>query len=172
MRSDIRIHLTAVLVICTIVSVIFVFFAPKNYGETPTGQTISGAPSIEVYSATWGENCNGELKKLVEAESRKPLKTDDKGMIIEGERTQLVKRDNVLAKVAELCNGKSQCDLSPTSELLGLEPFAPCLKNLDVRYRCFDFDRLRNKTITQGHNETIDCSSDSTATGKAPATAQ
>ena len=64
---------------------------------------------------------------------------------------------NVLLKVSTLCNGKVSCEFKATSAVLESEPLAACLKNLDVGYRCFSYDRLWTVTVQQGQTVKIDC---------------
>ncbi len=122
-------HAIAVSVIVVMIMAIYAFLQPK---EETIVQKSAYAVSIE--QATYGENCN----KLIE-QRNKMLKAQSSSMKPEA----LITRGNASDIIASHCNGKEICSFTVSPTALGIDPYARCLKVLEVEYRCFSFDQLR-----------------------------
>ncbi len=169
MRPNYKFHAIALTVICVAITVLFFLFQPKE--QPLVDDTLRGNRFIEVYSATWGQECNPFIEQQMETRRKAPPTKDEKGEVIKMEPLTLVETNNVIAGISSLCNGKLTCAINPTSDSLGIEPLPSCFKKLVVEYRCFSFDRLRRASIDQATNSTIDCNDNEAAT-PTPATPQ
>lgn len=102
--------------------------------------------TIMIERASWGLNCRTSTDKSVGGNYVQSNNNDTE-----------IKENNVLYRVSQLCNGKSKCDILIDPAVLGNDPFPNCgYKALQVEYRCFSIDRLRNSTVSGGIL-TIDC---------------
>jgi hypothetical protein len=130
-----KVHL--VIVSCIILAVYFAWQILNANTPAPAATENSNSTySITIAHASWGLNCqyNGT--------SRTPA-TESDGFANSGtSQTNPLREDNILAKIAELCNGKLKCTIPNTSEALGADPAPACLdKEINVEYRCFSYDR-------------------------------
>lgn len=160
-----KFHAVAVSVLCAVVTVIYVLFAPAPPAP-PVDTNLLGDRAVEIYSATWGMECNAYIKDILERPKKLTsiAQTSAEGNAAQpvpaqpdAPKLEYATKDNALIKVSELCNGKNTCELTPTNETLGLNILDTCGKKLDVSYRCYSYDRLWNLTIQQGDTKKIDC---------------
>jgi len=106
--------------------------------------------SIIVVHASWGLNC-----MYVNDGTNTP--PDAFAPSAQNPNSGKPHEDNVLEKVSELCNGKSQCSLPVNSSALGLDPSSGCMdKALEIEYRCFSYDRPWTARSSSGTLH-IDC---------------
>jgi hypothetical protein len=68
----------------------------------------------------------------------------------------------VYKTVSQQCNGRITCMFKADVKTLNVDPLHSCFKKLNVRYRCFSYDRLWNLEISQGKNLEIDCHDEDT----------
>ena len=171
MAQNMKFHALALTALCGVVSVAYYFVGPQQQPQVAPG-TVTGDRYIQIDSATWGEECNRYIKEAIDARNSAPIPKDSTGKPLPQPELNMVTHDNVLPAVSNLCNGKLTCDVSPSSDWLGIEPMASCFKKLAIGYRCFAYDRLSTVSIDQHKNNTIDCSpnANSPKTGAAPQT--
>lgn len=144
-----KIHLIIVSFIIVIVYVTWQLMSSHvRTASTPT-QTESQY-SISIIHASWGLNC-------------KNINTDNNATSYEGYAAtgtttkDMLRADNALAKVSELCNGKLQCSITVKADAIGFDPAPTCQdKLLEVDYRCFSYDRPWNIKASNGALN-IDC---------------
>jgi len=155
MRGRMRIHIMAVGTITAVVLVMYLIVGPKSAPEQKTEFT--GTNYVQVNSATWGMNCNRHIEyRRKEAEmKRAEVPYAEREKI---EMPELVIRNNVLSQMSTLCNGKEVCAFRVESEVIGVDPVYACFKELEISYRCFEIDRLRQEKYRQGSTARIDCS--------------
>lgn len=119
-----RTHL--IIIACIIAAVYFAWHiidaAPPP--PPPAAVEVDSPYSIAIAHASWGLNC----------------RRDENSDGFAADKTAL-REDNVLAALAERCNGKLRCDIPLTPETMGDTPTPGCTKQLVVEYRCFSFDR-------------------------------
>lgn len=161
MRRNQKIHAIAIASICVLVTIIYVVAMPSHTADPQA----HGDRAIEIYGATWGENCNGFIAKA--NRERQSYKSSTAATPGEPIKTLApVQMDNALTPVSNACNGKISCDIQPSSESLGVEPAEDCFKQLVVRYRCFEYDRVWSVTSDQNKLLTIDCNASPAAAPK------
>ena len=152
-----KFHALALSIICALIVVLYAFFAPEPPAPVQDPNML-GDRAIEIYSASWGMECNSYIKDLMAA-PRKDIKDEPL-------KLEYAVKDNALMKVGEVCNGKNSCDVMATNELLELKILDTCSKKLDIAYRCYSYDRLWNLTINQGATKKIDCNAATPAPAK------
>lgn len=155
MQHNYKFHAMAIGGICVAITILYLFIGPK--APPPVVEGPQGDRYIQIDYATWGEECNPYIQQTISAQAATPVTKDADGKIVQQEVPTLVQPNNVLGVVSSICNGKLTCQLNPTSKTLQLEPLASCYKKLQVRYRCFAYDRLWDLTIEQGKTAKIDC---------------
>lgn len=148
-----RFHAIAISIICVVIISVYFLTQPKHVPAV-ANQPLLGDRYIQVYNATWGEECNPYIDANA---ANTPMKKDDQGMLIAPKLPQRVEPDNVLPVISDGCNGKLTCEMVVNSKTMGVEPMESCFKQLKVSYRCYAFDRLWTKTVRQGEKLVIDC---------------
>lgn len=118
-----------------------IFMTHKLEPQIATPSLIKSSPyTITIERASWGANCH---IALTDKNNNSYLKSDD--------ANNVVKENNVIEAVSQLCNGKAKCDILISPNTLGADPFPACMyKILQVEYRCFTVDRLRKIQATEG----------------------
>ena len=169
MRPQTKFHIVAISCICIVITAIYALTEqPKPVA--PLDTSLKSGRSVEIYSATWGDNCNRDIEQALADRRTIPPAKDEKGQLIELPKLSPIVANNVLSSVSTACNGKPACELPATSEALGVEPIIGCSKKLTVSYRCFSFDRLWTVTVEQSKPLKIDCNDEKSATpASAPA---
>ena len=137
-----KIHLLIISIIILIIYFVSQFLLQPKVSEV----TIQAAPVskyfLSIVDATWGANC----RKYTTGTNASNI--DNK---------PLVKENNVLLAVSNLCNNKPNCTIPINIETLGADPLPSCgYKTLQVNYRCFLTDKLNSVEASQGVL-TIDC---------------
>lgn len=159
MKRNWRFHALAILVICIIITVLYATIGPKKI--VPQGEAqLVGDRYIQIYSATWGLNCNDYIDQLNEQRRQLQLHPQASSEDVDKNSTKQLARvttDNALVPIGTICNGKLECSFDATSEVLGGDPLGSCFKRLLIGFRCFTYDRLRQMDIGQGENVVIDC---------------
>ncbi|MFM9889775.1 MAG: hypothetical protein ACKVOE_03890 [Rickettsiales bacterium] len=153
MPRNYRFHAIAIAIISVVIIGVYFITKPKPVAAV-ADQPLLGDRYIQVYGATWGEECNPYIDANA---ANTPMKKDDKGMLIAPTLPQRVELDNVLPVISDACNGKLTCTMPINSKSMGVEPMESCFKQLKVSYRCYAYDRLWNVTVRQGEKLTIDC---------------
>lgn len=148
-----KFHIIALAIICIVITALYMLIGP---GSKPAKKPNEGGDfAIEIYSATWGLECNPYIQ---DANSQpKPVEKDENGMPVVQHPLKLVEPNNVLEVVGNACNGQIRCDITPTAQTLGVDPMPSCAKTLNLSYRCYSYDRLWNVSIGQGVTTTVDC---------------
>lgn len=155
MMTNWKFHAIALSTICIAITGVYFLFSPAPPPPAVDPNTV-GDRAIEVYSATWGMDCNPYIKDALEKQkAQTPLKAE--GTAQTSPSQQLIIKDNALMKVSELCNAKNTCTLFPTNETLEMSVLDTCNKKLEISYRCYSYDRLWTLTIGQGETKKIDC---------------
>jgi hypothetical protein len=157
MGTNYKFHAIAIGSICLIITVLFFLIGPGAKPATPDVAQAGQGYTIEIYSATWGANCNTAIASDLRERGGRPLITDEQGKIIEGAAPKMVETNNLLVPLGRRCNGKPFCDVLAASDILGIEPMETCYKRLAVSYRCFSYDRLRVIEVGQGETLRINC---------------
>lgn len=170
MPSNIKFHAIALSIICIVITALYFLIGPSTK-PTPVDPRAHSDRAIEIYTATWGEDCNPYIQEEIIQRSNKPPVKNDKGEIVAQEPLKLVEQNNVLTLVGNACNGQLKCDINPTPATMGIDPLPSCAKKLNLSYRCYSYDRLWNVSIGQGVTTTIDCDETSAPTSQAPGTA-
>lgn len=147
MRTQFKFHALAIALIMLIVVASSVFM---KYGTEKTQVPSVSAYNIDISGATWGENCNPAIARIME---KRAISTTGAG----AQPLALVEPNNVLIALQTACNGKPACELKASSANLASEPIHSCFKRLVVSYRCFSFDRITTLDIGQGEKLTINC---------------
>ena len=101
--------------------------------------------------ATWGENCN----EYIQNTNANPPR-DEKNNII-GEALSPVKRDNVLRRVASMCDTRAACAFPVKKDILGADPAPGCTKALVIDYRCGELGITQRITAYTGSQLSLDC---------------
>jgi hypothetical protein len=127
------------LIVVAVITLVVYFAWQQMNGASSTAPNTaesSGNYVINVTHASWGLNCN---KISINGSNKVSDPFANKS-----EDTNLVKEDNLLAKVSAHCNGKTECAIANNPETIG-EKFLPecTTKNFDIEYRCFSYDRPR-----------------------------
>lgn len=148
-----RIHAIAITIICLVIIGVYFLTRPKPIPAI-VSQPQLGDRYIQIFSATWGEECNPYIEHNA---ANMSMKKDENGMLIVPERPTPVEVNNVLPALSKACNRKLSCNLFVNSNNLNAEPMESCFKQLKVSYRCFAFDRLWSVTAQQGGTLHIDC---------------
>lgn len=152
MKKQHLIHVRAIAIISLVVIVLYLLIPAPSSQPTQ----VVGNRFVQISSATWGLNCNFFIQQAMRQPQAKPV-ADASGNIPPAPAPlALVKRNNVLLPISELCNGQNQCSF--VADIAGLgDPLASCYKELEIGYRCFELDALTRKTFKQGENVVIDC---------------
>ncbi len=152
----------ALTIICALIVVLYVIIDPNK--PPPGPSQVAGDRFIQIYTASWGENCNSfiEQENLNRQQLRLQQKVANDTADASLKPLPRINSDNVLSVLGARCNGKLDCTFYVTSEELKIEPLASCFKQLVIGYRCFAYDRLWTHTINQGENITIDCHENAT----------
>jgi hypothetical protein len=151
MSKNIKLHTIAIASICAVITLVYLLFTPTKTADAP----VEDGRAINIYSATWGDNCNGEIADANSKRQAAPLTKSD--IAAESKMLTPVQPNNVLVPVSTACNSLSSCTIAVNSAVLGVEPFEKCYKQLTVTYRCFSYDRLATAQANQGKLLTIDC---------------
>lgn len=148
-----KFHIIAIAVICVVITLLFLLIGPKN--TAPQDPNANSEFAIEIYSATWGLECNPYIQEA--NDHPKPPEKDANGNVIAQQPLKFVQPNNVLEVVSRACNGQMRCDITPTADTLGVDPMPSCAKTLNLSYRCYSYDRLWNVSVGQGSTTAIDC---------------
>jgi hypothetical protein len=120
--------------------------------ETASSKTVVGDRYIRIIHAHWGLNCNRQIQETAaitasQAESANPLlKTKPK----------LVEPNNALTLMREQCERHMDCSVPLRSVTLG-NPMKNCVKELDIGWRCFSYDKLQTQRLSEGQTLSIRC---------------
>ncbi len=157
MHINYKFHALAIAIISAVIIVIFMLFGPKEQAPVENRPLTTADNYVRVVSATWGKNCNHAIESAMDVQAKEGLERQEDGTAILRPTLKTVALDNVLTRVKEICEGKPLCQISVDSQALGTEPYVDCFKQLELSYRCFEVDRLRNINAGQGKPLTIDC---------------
>lgn len=152
--TNMRFHVIALSSIIGLVVMVFAVsgkLSPKAPAQTQVEEEVYtplGDKLVTVWEASWGLNCNDQFG------GRRTFGSQN----TQQRTTPAIPKNNVLEKVAELCNGKEICEFKANIETLGnVSSAMRCRPELDVMYRCFDFDRPWNVHFRHDNNVRIDC---------------
>ncbi len=124
---------------------IYLFGGKEETPETATNPLTERF--IQIVSATWGMNCNGQVERMIRTQEK-----DNDGTI-----PTLARKDNALLALSRQCNNKETCSVKVTPEFLGKPNVTSCHKNFTAEYRCFMTDRAHAIELEDGGSVTIDC---------------
>lgn len=155
-----RLHVVGLGAIISIVVIMFwasgALNSAQNAAPTVGGtKRFTGERFIQISSASWGLNCNRTIERhnqSVDEAERNFAKDAPK-------RIDEVNKDNALLALSRMCDGRTLCKISKVkTSTIGLEPIGlRCNKELEVSYRCFEFDRAQELTVKQNKPLEIDC---------------
>lgn len=151
-----KVHAIAIGVIVSVITVVFLAFAPPPKKETAVTEEAKGSvPAnqlhIEIVRATWGLNCNQIIDYAIDRIRKNP-ELRKKGNIPER-----VQPNNVRRIISDACAGKPACQFEATSEALKINPYHTCMKQLLIDYRCFSYDQLRTLKANERDKVVMDC---------------
>lgn len=150
-----RMHLIAVGIIL-LVSLLGLFASGKlSFGPQQEQAAADPGQFLITVSATWGENCNDYIKNNNDNPRR-----DEKNIII-SEQIPPVKKDNVLRRVAAMCDTRAACAFPVKQDILGPDPAPGCTKALVIDYRCGELGVTERITAYSGNQLALDCNSPS-----------
>jgi hypothetical protein len=111
---------------------------------------VKGDHYIRIVHAHWGLNCNKAIQ-----ESLRSL-TPTSGDAAQAEKPKLVEPNNALSILQQQCERHAECNVPLRPVLLG-NPSKQCIKQLDIGWRCFSYDKLQTKTLSEGQTLSIQC---------------
>lgn len=145
--TNIRFHLIALSVLMLLVVIIFAAtgqFSKKEELPAQATEEAVGDHFITVWEAHWGVNCNDA-----------PILTN-KNITPEGNKP--IERNNVLSRISTFCNGKRLCEFNVDSKSFGdVASNRSCAPEMELRYRCFEFDRLWKVSVPSGGKIKLEC---------------
>lgn len=153
-----KIHIPVIAGMTVILSTMYFVLKPSQ-AEIKTVVSDLGDVYIRIDQAHWGYNCNAQYRSYMR---RARLGTNGDKAATTGTtgnapaKPQPVLQNNVLSLVGKLCDVKTECKFTADSLTLG-NPYANCFKELDIRWRCFSYDRLHSATISEGEPVEISC---------------
>jgi len=151
--KNLKFHAIAIAAISLIIvglATVFDTSKPSNpHEQTPQ----PGDRQIHIISATWGENCNAEIARIL---TESPP-ANASGKTPPAEKPKPIARDNAMEALGKACNNKFDCTVKVNAKTLGFDPIATCFKKLVLDYRCFEIDRLNTLTVSQGETLKINC---------------
>lgn len=101
--------------------------------------------ATSILDASYGLNCHGQYKMNSGGIPQPRLGSFS------------VEKNNAFAAMQALCEGKPSCDFVVSPQALGFDPAEYCRKELVLHYRCFSYDRVREKSLKDGDRLTILC---------------
>lgn len=142
--ANMKAHLIATAIVVIIAFVGLKYFDSQD--KKPVANSGDDAYFIQIYSASYGENCNGsdEYEKRDENGVRKKV-------------TLSFKRNNRLGRVSDLCNEETSCVFDVNATTLGKLKSYSCDPALKVKYRCFRIDKLQTTHLMKNDTIKIDC---------------
>ena len=143
--ANLKAHIIAGAIILVVAFTAMSLFN-KDVSKEGAENTSDSKYFIQVYSASYGENCHG---------SREYKKRDENG--VREKVIVSVKSNNRLSRVSELCNEEASCVFPVNKEFLGTEKTYDCDPALEVKYRCFRMDKLQNISAPLGARAELDC---------------
>lgn len=152
-RQNYKFHAIAIAIICAVITALYMLIGPGP-SAVDSNSMARGDQYIQIYNATWGQNCNPSIQQAMK--TQRPAATPEEAA--KHPRLEPVVTDNVLLTVGDRCNGRLQCGIPASVEVLGIDPLKSCFKRLNVGYRCFSYDRLWIREAGQGEVLQIDCS--------------
>lgn len=158
MNSKTKHHLMA------ITAIFLTIFVVSQLAKKPPAPPVAAVAPLSsrfiiIVSADWGINCNPAIAREIEQQQREAAqkKPNDKlGTEPATPPLALLKENNALIPLTNLCGNKEICEFEATTEILG-SPVKSCLKTLQARYRCFEYDKLQHVEGREGEKITIDC---------------
>ncbi|MFO1241974.1 MAG: hypothetical protein U1E36_02045 [Rickettsiales bacterium] len=152
-----RMHLIAVGVILLIALIGLFASGMISFGGADKADSNDSVDDVLItVGATWGENCNDYIESMNENPSR-----DEDGNIL-SEKMVPVKKDNVLRRVASMCDTRAACAFPVGTEILGPDPAPGCTKALIIDYRCGEMGATQRITAYSGSGLEISCKSKAT----------
>lgn len=133
----------------------YLLFKPSTQQAAALPDAAHPSTQLRIQSASWGLNCNS-LYDLYR--QRAASSTPDPAQEVNTAPPVRISVNNVLEKVKGLCDAQEQCTLEATSSAMG-EIFSDCSKELEVTWRCFNYDKLHTKKVSNGDTIEIDCKS-------------
>ena len=142
--ANMKAHLIAIAIVGVVILLGVILFDPAREVEPKNAD--ENSYFIQIYSASYGGNCNG---------SDEYEKADDKGV-----RKKVIlsfKRNNRLGRISELCNEETSCVFDVGEKILGSLKSYSCDPALKVKYRCFRVDKLQTANFLEGEQMQLDC---------------
>jgi hypothetical protein len=144
-----------ILIIIGITLILFGLYALMDIRRTSSSETKAGADDhfVRITRASWGLACNSTSYGA--DASQTSSESFAQGNHVDN---NLIKENNLLQKVSELCNGKPSCQFRVSPEILGTDPAPNCInKVMEVEYRCFSYDRPWIIKVSNNKVLTINC---------------
>jgi hypothetical protein len=137
-----KVHL---LIVAIIIAAVYIIWGIMHTAApvVQAGDPKTMSRMIAVTHASWGLNCRNVM-----------ISNDDNAQDAFGTGKQpnpKLSEDNVFSAVSLMCNGKSQCEVPASDPQLGEDPAPDCaIKNLEIEYRCFSYDRPWKVKLSSG----------------------
>jgi len=149
-----KVHALAIVAITVVIYILFLIINPKPAVNEST--TFSGTNYVQMNSASLGLECNRSLDRAINEamEKRASLPPEKRSSVVIPNE---ILRNNALGRISELCNGKELCQFRADRQTIAIETFNECDNKLELSYRCYEVDRLRQLTVDQGEEVTLDC---------------
>lgn len=166
MLRRIRLHIIAVLSISIVIMMAYGMMFQLKPADP---QAVVNRFKVFILSATWGENCNTNIRAAIAAGVKREPESDENANKLPAKSYELVRRNNVLEVTGNVCNGQLVCAFKASKKIYNEDPFPGCYKNLEITYRCTDLDRVRAVHSREGEDVKLDCTpKDDKQAGKNP----
>jgi len=161
MNRSWKFHLKAVLGMSATIILIFAFSGA--FKDKEPEKLVISPYKIFIMNADWGTNCTDEiryqLKYLGDQLTAGPISEEQQQYIQEeiDEIGELPAPNNALNEVQLLCEGRTSCSLSFGEGALPYESSRFCNYELNVRYLCHRFGKIKELNMAYGDVKTIEC---------------
>jgi hypothetical protein len=155
MQSRTKFHVMAIATICATILLVFHFKKPIEAQPAAAPTVATSARFVIIYSATWGMNCAQQVTR--ELTLQKAQATSQQKPSTPKPAPEAPRENNALITLTNLCNNKETCAFTPTSAMLGSLNIH-CFKQLEIAYRCFEYDKIRYVSGKEDKAITINCS--------------
>lgn len=150
--NNLKFHLIAMSIIIGVISLVFFMIQRFQTPDLPVEEQpdiVASDRVIFVSKASFGLNCNEVYERFKEREHTMGVPIPN-GMVES-------KPNNALLAITELCNGKKYCSFTATDSKFGLEPMSNCIRELEVEYRCFSYDRVWKERVRLNERMKLQC---------------
>lgn len=159
MNSKMKHHLMAISAIFFTI-VIISKLSHKPADEQAATTIPLSSRFIIIVSADWGLNCNPNIARAIALQEKlaaqKSASTTENTAKKPSAPLELIKENNGLIPLTNLCGNKEVCEFKASTDVLGF-PVKSCLKSLAISYRCYEYDKIHYINSREGQKITINC---------------